>query len=60
MQEDPMKDDPKEPKDDPALKDVEPGSDADATPEPKVGETPPDPNAESGQHSALHKQKRPL
>lgn len=29
---------------DPGLKDVEPGSDADTTPLPDVGKTPPDPN----------------
>jgi hypothetical protein len=38
--------DPKKPKDeiknDPALKDVEPGSDADATPDHAPGDTPPD------------------
>lgn len=28
----------------PDLKDVEPGSDADATPVPDIGKTPPDPN----------------
>ena len=32
------------PKSNPELKDVEPGSDADATPVPEVGKTPPDPN----------------
>jgi hypothetical protein len=31
----------------PDLQDVEPGSDADATPVPKVGETPRDPNKTS-------------
>ncbi|WP_173087675.1 hypothetical protein [Devosia sp. 1635] len=36
--------DDKEHSDLPELKDVEPGSDADATPVPKVGETPPNPN----------------
>lgn len=29
---------------DPDLKDVQPGSDADETPVPEVGETPPNPN----------------
>jgi len=29
---------------DPDLKDVEPGSDADASPAPEVGKTPPNPN----------------
>lgn len=39
--------DQKKPKaDDPNLKDVEPGSDADATPLPEVGSQPPDPNKE--------------
>lgn len=38
----------KKPKsDDPKLKDVEPGSDADETPVPEPGKTPPDPNKTS-------------
>jgi len=38
------KDDEQDKKPDPALDDVEPGSDADATPVPEVGKTPPSPN----------------
>ena len=33
-----------DPKNNPDLKDIEPGSDADATPLPEVGKTPPDPS----------------
>lgn len=33
-----------DPESNPDLRDVEPGSDADATPVPEVGKTPPDPN----------------
>jgi hypothetical protein len=33
------------PPSDPALQDVEPGSDADVTPTPPVGQTPPNPNS---------------
>jgi hypothetical protein len=36
--------DKKKTEENPELKDVEPGSDADASPVPKVGETPPNPN----------------
>lgn len=46
LQEANMTDDKKNegPKSNPDLKDVEAGSDADATPVPDVGTTPPDPN----------------
>jgi hypothetical protein len=42
MQENGRTDDPRP--SDANLKDIEPGSDADATPAPEVGKTPPNPN----------------
>jgi hypothetical protein len=37
----------------PDLEDVEPGSDADATPVPDIGKTPPDPNKPSDQNGGV-------
>lgn len=45
MTQDDPKNSSQQPEHSPDLDDVAPGSDADATPVPPVGETPPDPNA---------------